>query len=277
MVEDFFEVFMDDCVDHLGRVLKHYEETNLVLNWEKFRFMVKEDIVLGHKISEKGIEVDQAKIDVFSKLPPPISVKLREKEAKFEFDEKCRKAFDKLKECLTTAPIIVSPDWSLPFELMRDASDFAIGVVLAYLLGSKILVYADHAALRYLMAKKEAKPRLIRWVLLLQEFDFEVLVVTAEVAPGCEDIANFLVTGIIPDDIKSYQKKKFLRNSCMYYWDEPYLFRTCADNIIRRCVSECEVMEILKVCLDSPVGGRHSGTRTAVKVSRMWLLLAYSL
>ncbi|XP_060177823.1 uncharacterized protein LOC132607758 [Lycium barbarum] len=255
MVEDFLEVFMDDfsvvgdslddCLGHLGQVLKRCEETNLVLNWEKCHFMVKEGIVLGHKISERGIEVDQAKIDVISKLPPPISVKgvrsflghagfyrrfikdfskvanplckLLEKEAKFVFDEKCQKAFEELKVRLTTAPIIISPDWSLPFELMCDASCLAIGAVLgqrhnkimhpiyyasrtlnaaqmnytvteqelfaivfafekfrAYLLGSKVVVYTDHAALRYLMEKKEAKPRLIRWVLLLQEFNFEV-------------------------------------------------------------------------------------------------------
>ncbi|XP_060194988.1 uncharacterized mitochondrial protein AtMg00860-like [Lycium barbarum] len=119
---------------------------------------MKEGIILGHKISEKGIEADQAKLDVIAKLPPPISVKgvqsflgdawfyrnfiknfskianpmckLLEKKAKFDFDEKCRKAFDELKERLTFSPIIIAPDWSLPFRLMCDISGFTIGVVL---------------------------------------------------------------------------------------------------------------------------------------------------
>ncbi|XP_060202672.1 uncharacterized protein LOC132631089 [Lycium barbarum] len=262
-------------IEKLLEILREYKRA---IGWtiadiqEKCHFMVKKGIILRHKISKTGIEVDQAK---------------------FKFDEKYQKEFDELKECFNTTPIIVSPNWSLPFELICDMSGFAIGVVLgqrhdkimhpmynasktlnavqmnyivteqellaivfafekfqAYLLGSKIVVYTDHAVLRYLMAKKEAKPQLIRWVLLLQEFDFEVkdrkgtenqvLAVTAEVAPWYADIANFLVTGIISDDIKSYQKKKFLWDSRMYYWDEPYLFRTIADNIIRCFVSECE-------------------------------------
>ncbi|XP_059289423.1 uncharacterized protein LOC132042931 [Lycium ferocissimum] len=214
MVEDFLEVFMDnflvvgdsfnECLDHLVRVLKRCEETNLVLNWEKCHFMVKEGIILGHQISEKGIEVDQAKIDVIAKLHPPIS------------------AFDEFKEHLTYAPIVVSPDWSLPLDLMCDTSGFVIGVVLgqrACLLGSKVVVYTDHEALRYLMEKKNAKPQLIRWVLLLEEFDFEMreLQWCHTVAPWYADIANFLVTGLIPDEIKIYQNKKILRDSHQYY------------------------------------------------------------
>ncbi|XP_070010125.1 uncharacterized mitochondrial protein AtMg00860-like [Nicotiana sylvestris] len=121
--------------------------------------MVDEGIVLGHKISKQGIEVDRAKIEIISNLPPPTSVKgvrcflghadfyrrfikdfskianpmskLLEKDAKFVFDEKCLKAFEELKENLTTTPIIVTPNWSLPFELMCDASGIAIGQCLA--------------------------------------------------------------------------------------------------------------------------------------------------
>ncbi|XP_075106936.1 uncharacterized protein LOC142179935 [Nicotiana tabacum] len=146
-------------VEHQRRqVLKRCEETNLVLNWEKCHFMVDEGIVLGHKISKKGIKVDRAKIEIISKLPPPTSVKgvqsflghagfyrhfikdfskianpmckLLEKDAKFDFDEKCLKAFEELKARLATTPIIVTPDWSLPFELMCNASGVAIGAVL---------------------------------------------------------------------------------------------------------------------------------------------------
>ncbi|CAN6547334.1 unnamed protein product [Malus baccata var. baccata] len=254
-VEKIIEVFMDDfsvfgdsfdsCLHNLSLILKHCVETNLVLNWEKCHFMVKQGIVLGHIISEKGIEVDKSKIDLVRHLPSPTSVRevrsflghagfyrrfikdfskiaqplcrLLQKEVAFEFTKECTESFNQLKELLTTAPIIVPPDWSLPFELMCDASDYALGAVLGqrkdkrphviyyasrtlndaqlnysttekellavvfaldkfrlYLIGTKVIVFTDHAALKYLLTKKEAKPRLIRWILLLQEFDIEI-------------------------------------------------------------------------------------------------------
>ncbi|GKA21144.1 reverse transcriptase domain-containing protein [Tanacetum coccineum] len=139
-------------------MLKQCEDTNLVLNWEKCHFMVKEDIVLGHKISKSGIEVDRAKVDVIAKLPPSTTVKgirsflghagfyrrfiqdfskiawpmthLLEKDTPFFFFSECQSSFEILKKKLTKAPILVSPDWDLPFELMCDASDFAVGAVL---------------------------------------------------------------------------------------------------------------------------------------------------
>ncbi|CAN6567578.1 unnamed protein product [Malus baccata var. baccata] len=152
----------------------------------------------------------------FSKIAQPLC-RLLQKEVAFEFTKECTASFNQLKELLTTAPIIVPPDWSLPFELMCDASDYALGAVLgqrkdkrphviyyasrtlndaqlnysttekellavvfaldkfrSYLIGTKVIVFTDHAALKYLLTKKEAKPRLIRWILLLQEFDIEI-------------------------------------------------------------------------------------------------------
>ncbi|GJU73964.1 reverse transcriptase domain-containing protein [Tanacetum coccineum] len=103
------------------RMLKRCEDTKLALNWEKSHFMVKEGIVLGHKISRKGIEVDKAKVDVISKLPHPTTVKgIRN----------CILAFQTLKKKLTEAPILIAPNWDQPFEIMCDASDYAIGAVL---------------------------------------------------------------------------------------------------------------------------------------------------
>ncbi|GJU60111.1 reverse transcriptase domain-containing protein [Tanacetum coccineum] len=158
MIEETMEVFMDNlsvsgdsfssCLSHLDNMLKRCEDTNLVLNWEKCHFMVKKGIVLGHKISKSGIEVDRAKVDVIAKLPHPTSVK----------------AFNILTKKLTEASILVAPDWDLPFEIMCDASDYAVGAVLEQL-------YTDHSALKYLLSKQDAKPRLLRWILLLQEFD----------------------------------------------------------------------------------------------------------
>ncbi|KAM0022394.1 putative nucleotidyltransferase, Ribonuclease H [Helianthus debilis subsp. tardiflorus] len=242
--QDMVESSME-CLVNLERMLKRCVETKLMLNWEKCHFMVTEGIVLGHKISRAGIEVDRAKIDTISQLPPPTSVKsvrsflghagfyrrfirdfskitrpmtrLLEKDVPFVFDEECLRAFEFLKERLVSAPILVSPDWSLPFELMCDASDYAVGAVLgqrrekhfhpiyyasktlndaqenytttekellavvfafdkfrSYLVLSKTVVFTDNSALRHLFQKKDAKPRLIRWILLLSEFDIEI-------------------------------------------------------------------------------------------------------
>nr|GEW44066.1 reverse transcriptase domain-containing protein [Tanacetum cinerariifolium] len=162
------EVFMNDfsvfgnsfktCLSHLEKILKRCEDTNLCLNWEKSHFMIKEGIILGHKISKNGIEVDKAKVDVIAKIPHPTTVKgihsfldhagfyrrfiqyfskiarpmthLLEKDTPFFFSKECVEAFQTLKKKFTEAPILIAPDWDLPFELMCDASDFAIGAVL---------------------------------------------------------------------------------------------------------------------------------------------------
>nr|GFA31541.1 reverse transcriptase domain-containing protein [Tanacetum cinerariifolium] len=216
MVEKTMEVFMDDfsifgnsfenCLSHLDKMLQRCEDTNLSLNWEKSHFMVKEGIVFGYKIFKNRIMVDRAKVDVIAKLPHPTTIK------------DCIKAFQMLKKKLTEAPILITPNWDLPFELMCDASDFAIGAVLgkhhekhfkpiycasktmndaesnytttekemlavvyafekfrSYLIMNKSIVHTDHSALKYLFAKKDTKARLLRWVLLLKEFDFKVL------------------------------------------------------------------------------------------------------
>ncbi|GJX67050.1 reverse transcriptase domain-containing protein [Tanacetum coccineum] len=224
MIEESVEVFMDDfsifgnsfdnCLNNLDKILQRCKDANLVLNWEKCHFMVKEGIVLGHKVSGAGLEVDKAKIDVISKLPPPTNVKgirsflghagfyrrfikdfskitrpltkLLEKDTPFEFNDECHKAFNSLKEKLTCTPVIVSPNWNLPFELMCDASEFAVGAVLGQKDGkhfhpiyfaSKTLNAAQQkytVTEKELMAVQDAKPRLIRWIMLLQEFDIEI-------------------------------------------------------------------------------------------------------
>jgi len=158
MVEKSIEVFMDDffvfgasfgnCLANLEKVLQHSEESNLV----------QEGIVLGHKISTRGIEVDKAKLDVIDKLPPPVNVKgirsflghagfywrfiknfskiskplsnLLNKEVVFVFNEECLEAFNTLKAKLVSAYVIIAPDWGQEFELMCDASDYAVGAML---------------------------------------------------------------------------------------------------------------------------------------------------
>ena len=152
----------------------------------------------------------------FSKIVRPLC-RLLEKDAKFKFDESCQRSFEEIRSRLVEAPIMEKPDWNKEFEIMCDASDYAIGAVLGqrtnkmfkaiyyanksfneaqenystiekemlaivfacekfrpYILGSHVIIHTDHAAIKYLMANKEAKPRLIRWVLLLQEFHLEI-------------------------------------------------------------------------------------------------------
>ena len=158
---DDFSVFGDsfkNCLKNLKFFLKRCTETNLVLSWEKSHFMVKEGIVLGHVVSERGIGVYKAKVELISKLPPPKSVKqirsflghvgfyrrfikdffkitrplsnLLAKEVPFNFDESFLEAYNFLRAAVTKAPILQPPNWSLPFEIMCDASDFSVGVVL---------------------------------------------------------------------------------------------------------------------------------------------------
>ncbi|XP_052181891.1 uncharacterized protein LOC127794684 [Diospyros lotus] len=246
-VESIIEVHgnsFDACLTNLTKVLRRCKEINFVLNYEKCHFMVDQGIILGYIVSYRGIEVDKAKIEVIKSLPYPTNVReihsflgytgfyqcfikdfskitqplcrLLQKDVVFEFGEACKGAFDKLKDMLTSAPVIQPPNWSLPFEIMCDASNHAVGVVLgqkvgkahyaiyyasrtldnaqsnystiekelltvvfalekfcSYLNGTKVIIYSDHAALKYLFSK-EAKPRLIRWILLLQEFDLEI-------------------------------------------------------------------------------------------------------
>ncbi|GJS49210.1 reverse transcriptase domain-containing protein [Tanacetum coccineum] len=115
--------------DMIEESVERFKDAYLVLNWEKCHFMVKEGIVLGHKVSGVRLEVDKAKINVISKLPPHTNIK----DAPFEFGDECQKAFELLKEKLTYAPVIVSLNWNLPFELMCNASDFAVGAVIDFM------------------------------------------------------------------------------------------------------------------------------------------------
>jgi hypothetical protein len=357
MVEYFLEVFMDDfsvfgpsfdeCLLNLSRVLKRCKETNLILSWEKSHVMVQEGIVLGHIVSKRGLEVDRAKVELISKLPPPTTMRqirsflghasfyrrfikdfskisrplcnLLAKETPFDFDEACLKAFETLCSLLSFAPIMKTPDWSLPFEVMCDASNYAVGAVLgqredklphaiyyasktlldaqvnytttekellavvfaldkfhSYLLGSKVVIYFDHAALRHLMAKRETKPSLIRWILLLQEFDLEIrdkmgsdnvvadhlsrisiksslipvhdsflneqlFEITTKEVPWYADIVNYLAIGKIPFHWTKQARDRFFKQIRSYFWEDPELFKYCADQIIRRCVPEGEV------------------------------------
>nr|GEV88343.1 reverse transcriptase domain-containing protein [Tanacetum cinerariifolium] len=303
----------------------------------------------GHKISKLGIEVDRAKVDVIAKLLHPTTVKgvrsflghagfyrrfiqdfsktarpmthLLKKETPFVFSKECIDAFNTLKKKFIKAPILVVPEWNLPFELMCDASDYAIGAALGqhkskhlqpihyasktmteaqihytttekemlavvyafekfrpYLVLSKSIVYTNHSDLKYLLNKQDAKPRLLRWVFLLQEFDIIILdkkgsenlvadhllrlekphqdvlenkdinenfpletlgSLTSHNTIWFVNITNFYAGNFIMNGLTSQQKKKFFKD---------------------------EAFEILKACHEGPSGGHHGANLAAKKV-----------
>ena len=236
---DDFSIFgtnFEACLEHLTQILDVCVKKRLVLSWEKSHFIVREGIVLGYLVSSKGLEGDKAKVEVIQDLALPNSIRefrsflghvgfyrrfiqdfakvskpltsLLCKEKDFITEKEGKHSFMQLKRSLVEAPTLQSPNWDLPFEIMCDTFDFAVGPVLEqridkkpiticyaskmladaqlnftttkkellavvfalekfrpYILGSKIIVYTEDAALKYFLSKKEAKPRLIRWVL----------------------------------------------------------------------------------------------------------------
>ncbi|GJV10056.1 reverse transcriptase domain-containing protein [Tanacetum coccineum] len=248
---------------------------------------------------------------------------------------------------LTEAPILIAPDWDLPFELMCDASDFAIGAVLgqrknkhfqpihyasktmneaqthytttekellavvyafekfrSYLVMSKSIVYTDHSAIKYLFAKKDAKARLMRWILLLQEFDIEIrdkkgaenlaadhlsrlenphqdklenkeineafpletlgsIALQDQSTPWFADFANYHAGKFVIKGMTSQQKNKFFKDVKHYFWDDPFLFKICADQVIRRCVSAdaLDISKLATVDLWGTLGANYTGKK----------------
>ena len=178
---------------------------------------------------------------------------------------------------------------------------YALDKFRAYLVGSDIIIFTDHSAWKYLLTKKDAKARLIRWVLLLQEFNLQIKdkkgvenvvadhlskltiahnthsppindefpkesLLLVENAPWYAHIANFLAIGEIPAVWKAQDKKYFFAKIHSYYWEEPFLFKYCTDQIIRRCVPKKEQQGILRHCHESACGGYFASEKTAMKV-----------
>nr|GEW07480.1 reverse transcriptase domain-containing protein [Tanacetum cinerariifolium] len=337
------EVELKELPPHL---VYAFLDTKLALNWEKSHFMVKEGIILGHKISKKGTEVDKAKIEVNSKLPHPTTVKgirsflghagfyrrfikdflkisrpmthLLEQNSPFIFSNGCIQAFRTLKEKLTEAPILIAPNWDQPFELMCDASDYVVGAVLGQRVekhfrpihyASKTMTLAET---NYTTTEKEILAVVYAFekfcsILLLQEFDFKVIDTKgaenydadhlshlenpyknifdskeinetfpleslnkiAHQDPSTlwfADFANYHAGEFIIKGMTTQQKQIFFKDVRHYFWDDPYLFRTCPDQIIRRYVAGQEAIDILKACHSGPTGGYYGANYTAKKV-----------
>ncbi|GJR08110.1 reverse transcriptase domain-containing protein [Tanacetum coccineum] len=265
-------------------MLKWCEDTNLVLNCEKCHFMVKEGIVLGHKNSKSEIEVDKAKVDVIVKLRHPTTVKgvrsflghagfyrrfiqdfskiarpmthLLEKETPFIFSKECVEAFNILKNKLTEAPILVAPDWDLPFEIMCDASDYAVGAEN---------LAADHLSRLENPHQSDLEKKEITETFPLERLG-RVTFRGDNSTPWFADIANYQAGNFIVKGMSSQQKKKSFKDVKHYFWDGPYLFKICADQMIRRCVYGQEAVDILTSCHNGPIGGHHGANYTAKKV-----------
>ena len=178
---------------------------------------------------------------------------------------------------------------------------YALEKFRAYLVGSDIVIFTDHSALKHLLTKQNAKARIIRWVLLLQEFNLHIRdkkgvenvvvdhlsrltiahnthnppindefpeesLLLVENAPWYAHIANFLATGELSTDWKAQDRKFFVAKIHSYYWEEPFLYKYCADQIIRRCVHEGEQQGILSHCHENACGGHFASQKTAMKV-----------
>ncbi|RDY05598.1 Retrovirus-related Pol polyprotein from transposon 17.6, partial [Mucuna pruriens] len=312
-------------------------------------------LAYGHLVSNRDIEVDKSKIDIISSLPNSASVRevpsflghasfyrrfiknfsklalplsrLLQKDVDFNFD-----SFE-LKSKLTSAPILQAPNWDIPFALVCDASNLALGVVLgqragvslpvhtmdpsqqnytttekellaivfaldkfrSYLLGSRIFVFSNHAALRYLLKKLDAKARLIRWMLLLQEFNIEIRDKKGAENPIVDHLSRIgresepmPIRDEFPDeqqlhiktstpwfaDIYNYfppeeswlYKEKLQSDAKYYVWDDPYLWRLCNDQVIRRWILDTKINSVLQYCHAAPGGSHYGSTRTAREV-----------
>nr|GEY58046.1 reverse transcriptase domain-containing protein [Tanacetum cinerariifolium] len=150
---------------------------------------------------------------------------------------------------------------------------YAFEKLRSYLIMNKSIVHTDHSALKYLFAKKDAKMRLLRWVLLLQEFDFKVLdtkgvenLAADHLAPWFVDFANYHACNFIVKGMTSQQKNKFFKDVKYYFWDDPFLFKICADQVIWRCVHSKEALDILEACHNGPMRRHHGANLTAKKV-----------
>nr|GEZ10364.1 reverse transcriptase domain-containing protein [Tanacetum cinerariifolium] len=230
------------------------------------------------------IEVDKAKFDVIAKLPHPTTVKgirsflghvgfyrrfiqdflkiarpmtrLFEKDTPFFFSKECIEAFQTLKKKLAEAPILVAPDWDLPFELMYDASDFAIGA--ENLVADHLSRLENHH--QSVLDKKEIN----------ETFPLETLNMVSfrgdSSTPWLAHFANYHARNFVVKGMSSQQKNKFFKDVKHYFWDDSFLFIICADQVIQGCVHGQDSIDILKACHNGPTGGHHSPNYTAKKV-----------
>ncbi|RVW19058.1 Retrovirus-related Pol polyprotein from transposon opus [Vitis vinifera] len=224
--------------------------------------MVPQGIVLGHIIFSQGIEVDKAKVELIVKLPSPTTVKgvrqflghagfyrrfikdfsklarplceLLVKDTKFVWDDRCQRSFEELKLLLTTAPIVRAPNWQLPFEVMCDVSDFAIGVVLGQ--------------------REDGKPYVIYYAIkMLNEAQRNYIITEKELCKSEADKMDSLALRIQSSDQRQEESGECVTGEV-------------PNQIIWKCVPEQEQQGILSHCHESACGGHFASQKTAMKV-----------
>nr|GEZ28968.1 hypothetical protein [Tanacetum cinerariifolium] len=261
----------------------------------------------------------------FSKIARPMT-RLLEKDTPFIFSQECADAFQTLKKKLIEAPILIAPEWDMPFELMCDASDFAIGEVLGQCQDKHFrpIHYASKAMTEaesnYTMTKKEmlavlyAFEKFRSYLILNKSIEFTFKVVDTKGAenlaadhlsrlenshqnvldpkeinesfpletfnlvsthgnqstPWFADFANYHVGNFVLKGMSSQQKSKFFKDVKHYFWDDPYLFKICANQIIKRCVYGKEAIDILKACHFGPTGGENRASWSNKLDDALW-------
>ncbi|XP_042988664.1 uncharacterized protein LOC122316196 [Carya illinoinensis] len=272
--------------------------------------MVTSGLVHRHLVSECGIEVDRAKIELISQLPIPKTVKdirsflghaglyrcfiqdfssipkpfctLLQNDTTFVWTDECQHAFETLKEHLTVAPIQQTPRWDLPFEIMTDTSDFALGAVLSQRVDNKALVIyyasqfditirdkkgvenvlADHLSRLQLPDVSSSIPP------LNENFPDEHLFAVSR-TPWFMDIVNYLVTDPMPEHWTTQNKHKFLAEVQFYYFNAPYLFMYCADQLVHRCIPDDEFTSVFHFCLTGAYRVHFATKKTVTKISKV--------
>nr|GEZ89954.1 reverse transcriptase domain-containing protein [Tanacetum cinerariifolium] len=303
------------CVPKKGdfTVVKNEENelipTRLVTGWWTMEVFMDDFSVFGNSFEAclsrldkmlQRIEVDKAKVDVITKLPHPTTVKGAVLGQRYE------KHFRPIHYASKTLTEAESNYTTTKKEMLSVV--YAFEKFRSYLIMNKSTVHTDHSALKYLFAKKDAKARLLRWVLLLQEFDFNVLdtkgaenlaadhlsrlekpyenildpieinetfpletlsTVTFRgdsSAPWFADFANYHAGNFVVKEMSSQQKNKFFKDVKHYFLDDPFLFKICANQVIRRCVHGKEALDILEACHNGLTRGHHGANLTARKV-----------
>ncbi|GJX62664.1 reverse transcriptase domain-containing protein [Tanacetum coccineum] len=233
MIKEYVKVFMDDfsvfgnsfdtCLNNLDKMLYHCKDAHLVFNWEKCHFMVKEGIVLGHKVSSAGLEVDKAKIDIILKLPPPTNIKalrhlFKKQDAKLRLIQwiLLLQEFDiEIKDRKGTGNVVADHLSRIENDESSDDSE------------------VDDNFLGESLMEMNTKDK-----------------------PWSADFVNYLVADILPKRITYQQKNKFFSDLKHYFWEEPYIFKVCSDacqktgNISKRDemplnnIQVCEIFDI---------------------------------
>eukprot|EP00253_Pinus_taeda_P020690 PITA_20690 len=271
-----------EALSNLGKVLSKCIEMNLSLSPEKCEFLMIEGIVLGHTISRQGLQVDPNKIAIIKKVPPPQKVRdvrsflglagyyrrfikdfnklasplfgLLEKYVEFKWTDDCQRALNELKDKLVSTPILRSPNWALPFHIHTDASNKDIGAALGQV--EEKLPYAIYFI--GLPAGEEGT--------VDDQMPDEHLFAISVLSPWFSDIANYLVSAQFPPHLSSKEKSRIMRKSASFTLIGGNLFKLGPDQILRCCVREEEVFDILLPYHDGHCGGNFVAKRTTFKI-----------